>query len=73
MGVTFYIHLIYFYHRTIKMKYLKPILAIISLLNKLIPLQVKKAIFIGLAKELAKSTKTDIDDKLIAQIEKKLQ
>lgn len=55
------------------MKYLKPILAIISLLNKLIPLQVKKAIFIGLAKELAKSTKTDIDDKLIAQIEKKLQ
>ena len=54
------------------MKYLKPIFTILSLLNKLIPLEVKKTIFIGLAKELAKSTKTDIDDKLVAQIEKKL-
>ena len=54
------------------MKYLKPILATLGLLNKLIPLEVKKAIFIGLAKELAKSTKTDIDDKLVEEIEKKL-
>lgn len=54
------------------MKYLKQILATLSLLNKLLPLEVKKSIFIALAKELAKNTKTEIDDKLVAEIEKKL-
>lgn len=53
------------------MKYLKPILAILGLLNKIIPLEVKEELFIKLAEELAKNTKTRFDDDLVKEIKKR--
>lgn len=53
------------------MKYLKPIFAILSLLFKMIPLQVRIKMAILILRELAKLSQTDIDDKWVDEFELK--
>lgn len=51
------------------MKYLKPIFAILSLLFKMIPLQVRINMAILILRETAKRTDNELDDKLVDEVE----
>lgn len=55
----------------IKMKYLKPILAILGLLFKIIPLEVRINMAILILREAAKRTDNELDDKLVDEVENK--
>jgi len=54
------------------MKILKSILSTLLVIFNMVPYEAKKAIFIYLLKKLADNSKNKLDDKLVAQIEKKL-
>jgi hypothetical protein len=51
------------------MKYLKPILAILGLLFKMIPLQVRINMAILILRETAKKTDNELDDKIVDEVE----
>jgi len=51
------------------MKYLKPILAILGLLFKMIPLQVRINMAIFILRETAKRTDNNLDDKIVDEVE----
>lgn len=53
------------------MKYLKPILAILGLLFKIIPLEVRINMAILILREAAKRTDNELDDKLVDEVENK--
>lgn len=53
------------------MKYLKPILATLGLLFKIIPLEVRINMAILILRETAKRTDNELDDKLVDEVENK--
>lgn len=53
------------------MKYLKPILATLGLLFKIIPLEVRIDMAILILRETAKRTDNELDDKLVDEVENK--
>lgn len=53
------------------MKYLKPIFSILSLLFKIIPLEVRINMAILILRETAKRTDNELDDKLVDEVENK--
>jgi len=51
------------------MKYLKPILATLGLLFKIIPLEVRINMAVLILRETAKRTDNDLDDKIVDEVE----